>query len=33
LNLRILSWTAVAMLTRCEVAVHRDTGKMNLRKR
>jgi lipopolysaccharide/colanic/teichoic acid biosynthesis glycosyltransferase len=32
-NLRILSWTAVAMLTRCEVAVDRDTGKMNFRKR
>jgi lipopolysaccharide/colanic/teichoic acid biosynthesis glycosyltransferase len=33
LNLRILSWTAVAVLLRCEVAVHRETGKMNLRKR
>ena len=33
LNVRILSWTAVAMLTRREVAVHRDTGKMSLRKR
>jgi lipopolysaccharide/colanic/teichoic acid biosynthesis glycosyltransferase len=33
LNLRILSWTAVAVLTRCEVAVDRETGEMNLRKR
>jgi lipopolysaccharide/colanic/teichoic acid biosynthesis glycosyltransferase len=32
-NLRILAWTVVAVLLRCPVAVHRDSGKMNLRKR
>jgi lipopolysaccharide/colanic/teichoic acid biosynthesis glycosyltransferase len=33
LNLRILLWTTAAVVMRCQVAVHRDTGKMNLRKR
>jgi lipopolysaccharide/colanic/teichoic acid biosynthesis glycosyltransferase len=33
LNLRILFWTAAAVLLRRAVAVHRDTGKMNLRSR
>jgi lipopolysaccharide/colanic/teichoic acid biosynthesis glycosyltransferase len=33
LNLRILAWTAAAVLLRRAVAVHRDTGKMNLRSR
>jgi lipopolysaccharide/colanic/teichoic acid biosynthesis glycosyltransferase len=32
-NLRILFWTAAAVLLRRQVAVHRDSGKMNLRKR
>lgn len=32
-NLRILFWTAVAVLLRRQVAVHRDSGRMNLRKR
>ena len=32
-NLRILYWTAVAVVMRRPVAVHRDTGRMNLRKR
>jgi lipopolysaccharide/colanic/teichoic acid biosynthesis glycosyltransferase len=32
-NLRILFWTAAAVLLRYQVAVHRDSGKMNLRKR
>jgi lipopolysaccharide/colanic/teichoic acid biosynthesis glycosyltransferase len=32
-DLRILVWTAVAVLLRYEVAVHRDTGRMNLRRR
>jgi lipopolysaccharide/colanic/teichoic acid biosynthesis glycosyltransferase len=32
-NLRILFWTFALVLLRCDVAVHRDTGKMNLRKR
>ena len=32
-NLRILLWTAVAVVLRRPVAVHRDTGRMNLRKR
>jgi lipopolysaccharide/colanic/teichoic acid biosynthesis glycosyltransferase len=32
-NLHILFWTAAALLVRCQVAVHRDTGKMRLRKR
>jgi lipopolysaccharide/colanic/teichoic acid biosynthesis glycosyltransferase len=32
-NLRILVWTAAAVLLRRQVAVHRDSGKMNLRKR
>jgi len=33
LNLRILLWTTAAVVMRCQVAVHRDTAKMNLRKR
>jgi hypothetical protein len=33
LNLRILFWTTAAVIMRREVAVHRSTGKMNLRKR
>ena len=33
LNVRILFWTAAAVVMRRQVAVHRDTGKMNLRKR
>ena len=33
LNLRILFWTTAAVLLRRQVAVHRDSGKMNLRKR
>ena len=33
LNVRILFWTAAAVVMRCQVAVHRDSGKMNLRKR
>jgi hypothetical protein len=32
-NLRILYWTAVAVVVRRPVAVHRDTGKMNIRRR
>jgi lipopolysaccharide/colanic/teichoic acid biosynthesis glycosyltransferase len=32
-NLRILLWTTAAVVMRRQVAVHRDTGKMNLRKR
>lgn len=32
-NLRILFWTAVAVVLRRQVAVHRDSGRMNLRKR
>lgn len=32
-NLRILFWTTAAVVMRCQVAVHRNTGKMNLRKR
>ena len=32
-NLRILFWTTASVLMRCQVAVHRDTGEMNLRKR
>ena len=32
-NLRILFWTVAPVLMRCQVAVHRETGKMNLRKR
>jgi lipopolysaccharide/colanic/teichoic acid biosynthesis glycosyltransferase len=32
-NLRILFWTAVTLLMRREVAVHRDSGKMNIRRR
>jgi lipopolysaccharide/colanic/teichoic acid biosynthesis glycosyltransferase len=32
-DLRVLTWTAVAVLLRHEVAVHRDTGRMNLRRR
>jgi lipopolysaccharide/colanic/teichoic acid biosynthesis glycosyltransferase len=33
LNVRILAWTVVAVLMRFQVAVHRDSGRMNLRKR
>jgi lipopolysaccharide/colanic/teichoic acid biosynthesis glycosyltransferase len=33
LNLRILCWTVVAVVMRRPVAVHRDSGRMNLRKR
>ena len=33
LDLRILFWTGAAVLLRRQVAVHRDTGKMNLRRR
>lgn len=33
LNLRILFWTAAAVVMRRAVAVHRETGKMNLRSR
>jgi lipopolysaccharide/colanic/teichoic acid biosynthesis glycosyltransferase len=33
LNVRILFWTAAAVVMRRQVAVHRDTGRMNLRKR
>jgi lipopolysaccharide/colanic/teichoic acid biosynthesis glycosyltransferase len=32
-NLRILAWTVAAVVLRCQVAVHRETGRMNLRKR
>jgi hypothetical protein len=32
-NLKILYWTAVAVVMRRPVAVHRETGRMNLRKR
>jgi lipopolysaccharide/colanic/teichoic acid biosynthesis glycosyltransferase len=32
-NLHILFWTIAAVVMRRQVAVHRDTGKMNLRKR
>jgi len=32
-DLRILFWTAAAVLMRRDVAVHRDSGKMNLRRR
>jgi lipopolysaccharide/colanic/teichoic acid biosynthesis glycosyltransferase len=33
LNLRILLWTAAAVVMRRPVAVHRESGRMNLRKR
>lgn len=33
LNIRILAWTAAAVVARKAVAVHRNTGKMNLRSR
>jgi hypothetical protein len=33
LNVRILFWTAAAVLSRCQVAVHRGSGKMNIRPR
>lgn len=33
LNLRILFWTTAAVIMRRQVAVHRDSGKMNLRRR
>jgi lipopolysaccharide/colanic/teichoic acid biosynthesis glycosyltransferase len=33
LNVRILLWTMAAVVMRRQVAVHRDTGKMNLRRR
>jgi lipopolysaccharide/colanic/teichoic acid biosynthesis glycosyltransferase len=32
-NLRILFWTAATVLMRRQVAVHRDSGRMNLRRR
>jgi lipopolysaccharide/colanic/teichoic acid biosynthesis glycosyltransferase len=32
-NLRILYWTAATVLMRYQVAVHRDTGRMNIRRR
>jgi lipopolysaccharide/colanic/teichoic acid biosynthesis glycosyltransferase len=32
-NLRILFWTAATLLVGFDVAVHRDTGKMNIRRR
>ena len=32
-NLRILYWTAASVLLRCQVAVHRDSGKMGIRRR
>jgi lipopolysaccharide/colanic/teichoic acid biosynthesis glycosyltransferase len=32
-NMRILFWTAVTLLIRRPVAVHRDSGKMNIRRR
>lgn len=33
LNVRVLLWTAAAVVMRRQVAVHRESGKMNLRKR
>ena len=33
MNLRILFWTAAAIPLRRPVAVHRDTGRMTLRRR
>jgi lipopolysaccharide/colanic/teichoic acid biosynthesis glycosyltransferase len=33
LNIRILLWTVAPIVMRRQVAVHRETGKMNLRKR
>lgn len=33
LDLKILTWTAAAVLLRREVAVHRDTGRLNRRRR
>jgi lipopolysaccharide/colanic/teichoic acid biosynthesis glycosyltransferase len=33
LNCRILFWTTAAVIMRRQVAVHRDSGKMNLRRR
>jgi len=33
LNLRILFWTTAAVIMRRQVAVHRNTGEMNLRRR
>ena len=33
MDLRILAWTAAAVLMRMDVAVHRDSGKLNLRRR
>ena len=33
MDVRILLWGAVAVLLRKQVAVHRDSGKMNLRRR
>jgi lipopolysaccharide/colanic/teichoic acid biosynthesis glycosyltransferase len=33
MNLKVLFWTAAAVVMRRQVAVHRETGKMNLRKR
>jgi lipopolysaccharide/colanic/teichoic acid biosynthesis glycosyltransferase len=33
MDLKILFWTAAAVLLRRQVAVHRETGRMNLRRR
>jgi hypothetical protein len=33
MDLRILGWTAVAVLGRRDVAVHRSTGNLGLRRR
>ena len=33
INLRILFWTAASVLLRCQVAVHRQSGKMSIRRR
>jgi lipopolysaccharide/colanic/teichoic acid biosynthesis glycosyltransferase len=33
LDLRILLWSVVAVLLKCQVAVHRDSGRLNLRRR
>jgi hypothetical protein len=32
-NLKVLFWTTAAVILRRKVAVHRDSGKMNLRRR
>jgi lipopolysaccharide/colanic/teichoic acid biosynthesis glycosyltransferase len=33
LDIKILTWTVAAVILRRQVAVHRGTGRMNLRKR